>query len=195
MEKTIDMVLVGVGGQGTLVAGKVLARVAERMGLDVKISEVHGMSQRGGSVITHVRMGRAVASPLVEEGRAGCILAFEPLEALRWAPLLAEDGALFMNDESVVPQSVRTGAAAYPDGIAERLREAAAPGVRVHVLPAGRLARESGSARAVNMVLLGAFSRESGIPEPVFRDAIRDVFPERLRSINLDAFEAGRAAV
>ncbi len=193
MIKKLDLVLAGVGGQGTLVAGKLLGRVALKEGLDVRVSEVHGMAQRGGSVITYVRMGPRVHAPVVEPGQADVILAFEQLEALRWAHLLARGGVLLMNESRVIPMSVGMGQARYPEGVADRLQQVGDGRAVVRSLDATGLARETGSEKAVNIVMLGAMARCLAIGPEVFIEAIADVFASRLQDLNRKAFEAGFA--
>lgn len=192
MKDVMNIVLGGVGGQGTLVAGKLLGIVALKMGWDIKVSEVHGMSQRGGSVITYVRMGKKVYSPIIEKGMADYILAFEELEALRWAPLLAENGTLIMNQQRIIPVTVKIGNGVYPDHILKELKEAGKSGTTVVELDAESLAKESGSIRSVNMVMLGAMSRYASIPDSVWLDAICEVFPESLQTMNRTAFQKGK---
>lgn len=191
----LNIVLAGVGGQGTLVAGKLLGLVASRMGFDVKVSEVHGMAQRGGSVITYVRFGQVVASPIIEPGTADFILAFEELEALRWAPLLRQGGAMLINTTRTLPASVAIGQAQYPEGIVEELRARASAQTRVEAFDALRLAETAGSNRAVNLVLIGAMASLTAIDPAIFREAIDEVFPEKLRAINQRAFAAGSAII
>lgn len=191
----LNLILAGVGGQGTLVAGKLLGYVATRLGLDVKVSEVHGMAQRGGSVVTYVRMAPVVHAPVVEPGSADVILAFEELEALRWAHMLAEKGTLLINQSRVIPMSVGMGQAKYPENIIEQLRRAAGDKAVVHALPAGALAEQAGSARAVNIVMIGAMCAGLGLPEGIFTEAIDHVFPEKLRGINQKAFSLGSAII
>ena len=193
MISKLDLVLAGVGGQGTLVAGKLLGRVALKAGLDVHVSEVHGMAQRGGSVITYVRMAPNVHSPVVEPGQADFVLAFEQLEALRWAHLLARDGVLLMNMSRVIPMSVGMGQARYPDAVAAALQQAGDGRAVIRALDATRLAREAGSEKAVNIVMLGAMAHFLDIAPDVFTEAIDDVFPLKLQGINQKAFQAGFA--
>lgn len=191
VKKSINIVLAGVGGQGTLVAGKLLGAVACREGLDVKVSEVHGMAQRGGSVITYVRMSEKVNSPIVEQGTADYILAFEELEALRWSKLLKKDGVLLVNSQQIMPATVSTGQAEYPADIVATLQEKMGDRARVYAFDALDLARKAGSARAVNVVLVGALADITGIERAVFDEAIDAVFAEKYRAINHAAFKAG----
>jgi len=186
--KTTSIVIVGVGGQGTLLASNILGKVAMDSGYDVKVSEVHGMSQRGGSVITYVRYGEQVASPIVEEGGADILLAFEQLEALRWLPMLKKDGVMVMNTQKIAPMPVITGAAKYPEGIEEALRNA---GVKLYSCDALSIAEELGNSKAVNVVLIGLMARHSGIPRQLYEDAIRATVKPQFIELNLKAFAAG----
>lgn len=186
--KTTSIVIVGVGGQGTLLASNILGRVAMDSGCDVKVSEVHGMSQRGGSVITYVRYGDKVASPIVEAGGADILLAFEQLEALRWLPMLKKDGILVMNTQKIAPMPVITGAAEYPENIPQALREA---GVRLFACDALAIAESLGNAKAVNVVLIGLMARHSGLDRALCEDAIRATVKPQFVELNLKAFAAG----
>ncbi|MBS3938757.1 MAG: indolepyruvate oxidoreductase subunit beta [Peptococcaceae bacterium] len=185
---TQNILLVGVGGQGTILASKILAEVAVMQGLDVKMSEVHGMAQRGGSVVTHVLMGEQVKSPLVEKGEADFIVAFEKLEALRWAHYLREGGFIVVNDQRIDPMTVITGQALYSPEILETLQ---ADAEEVVVIDALQLAREVGSIKAVNVVLLGALAQKMQIEKSQWLEAIRRIVPAKALDLNLQAFEAG----
>ena len=151
-----SVMIVGVGGQGTLLASRMLGRVMLDAGYDVKVSEVHGMSQRGGSVVTYVRWGERVESPVINEGEADILLAFEQLEAARFLPYLKEGGMVLTNTQQIDPMPVITGAAAYPDGLIEKMQAA---GIDVDAIDALSLAEAAGSAKAVNIVLMGRLSR------------------------------------
>ena len=151
---TRNIVIVGVGGQGALLASKILGNLALRLGLDVKVSEVHGMAQRGGSVVTHVRMGERVLAPLVTEGEADTVLAFEPLEALRALPYLRQSGRVIVNTRRIPPMSVLTGAARYPGDVLEQLSAAA----DTLAFDAAAIAEAHNAPRAVNIALLGAMA-------------------------------------
>jgi len=190
----MNIVLAGVGGQGTLVAGKLLGILAIHLGLDVKVSEVHGMSQRGGSVITYVKIGRKVFSPIIEKGSADYCLAFEELEALRWSGLLKQDGVLIVNSQKIKPLPVLMGKAVYPDHIEESLTAAAGTNASVKEFDALTAALSAGSSRTVNMVMLGALSDQMTIPAEMWEKAIAEVFEgkEKLIPMNLKAFHAGR---
>ena len=176
-----DLVIVGVGGQGTLLASKILGRLALSENCGVKVSEVHGMSQRGGSVITHVRVGDSVHSPMVALGGADYLISFEALEAARAACYLKPGGTVIVNTQRILPMPVITGATAYP-----------AP-YRVESADALGIAVECGSQKALNLVLLGMFSRHLPFEEEAWRDAIAACVPPRTLEVNLAAFERGRA--
>ena len=183
----VNIMIVGVGGQGTLLTSRVLGAALLSRGYDVKVSEVHGMSQRGGSVVTYVRCGEKVYSPLVDLGEADYILAFEELEALRALPYLKEGGTLLMNAQRIDPMPVITGAAKYPEGIAETLQAQC----RLRQADALALAKEAGNARCANIVLLGLLARQMDLPEEVWLEAIRTTVPERFQEVNLKAFGLG----
>ena len=193
MIEQLNIVLAGVGGQGTLVAGKMLGMVASQIGLDVKVSEVHGMSQRGGSVITYVRMGRRVFSPVIEPGTADFVLAFEEVEALRWAHLLHHGGVMLVSTLRTIPLTVAMGKAVYPDNIIGSLRDAAGDRARIHSIDAVGLAAAAGNARSANLVMIGAMSACLDIPLPIYEQAINQVFAEKYRLANQKAFAAGSA--
>jgi len=190
----LNIVLAGVGGQGTLVAGKLLGIAAIKLGLDVKVSEVHGMSQRGGSVITYVRIGNKVFSPIIEHGTADYCLAFEELEGLRWSGLLKKGGTMIINSQKIRPLPVLMGKAEYPQDIKEVLEKASTEDSHVVEIDALATALAAGSSRAVNIVMLGALSYISGIPLPVWEESIMDVFTQKKKLIplNLQAFHFGR---
>lgn len=177
--------IVGVGGQGTLLASKLLGQVAMSNGFDVKVSEVHGMSQRGGSVCTYVRYGEAVASPIIDPGEADIVVAFEALEAARYLPYLKKSGVLIVNDQRIDPMPVITGAARYPQGLVEKL---GAQEITLIAKDALSLAAEAGSAKAVNVVLLGILAKHLDFPEADWQAAIDVVVPERFREMNRKAF-------
>ena len=185
-----DLVIVGVGGQGTLLASKILGRLALKQGCGVKVSEVHGMSQRGGSVITHVRVGDRVHSPIVTPGEADYLLSFEQLEAARAASFLKPDGIAIVNTQCILPMPVITGASAYPtDALAElgsrRIEKADALGIAV----------ECGSQKALNLVLLGMLSRHLPFTEEAWHEAIGACVPKKTLPVNIAAFTRGRELV
>ncbi len=187
-----NILIVGVGGQGTLLASRVLGAIAAIEGKDCKLSEVHGMSQRGGSVVTHVRIGDNIAAPLVTPGEADFILAFEKLEALRWGYYLRKDGKLLVNDQEIMPMPVITGAMAYPDGIYAKLAEEGRDTVVVDGL---KLAAEAGNTKAVNVVMIGALCAIEGVKYEVALEAVRRSVPAKLLAVNEKALVAGYKSV
>lgn len=189
LDRTLTVLLVGVGGQGTILAGSLLAMAAADAGLDVKVSEIHGMSQRGGSVSTVVRMGKKVESMVADPGCADVIVAFESVEALRAQDYLREGGKMFVNDEVIVPVSVAIGNFEMPEDIEVKLDELGA--VRI---PAGQIAREVGSPRSTNVVLVGALSTALPFSVEDWEDAISRRVPPKTVEANLKAFRQGRAA-
>ena len=187
--KTTSIMIVGVGGQGTLLASKLLGNVLLQQGFDVKLSEVHGMSQRGGSVVTYVRYGEKVYSPVVDQGEADYILSFELLESARWISYLKKDGRLITNTHQTPPMPVITGAAVYPENIVEKL-SAQAEVIALDALP---MAEAAGSAKAVNVVLIGVLSKLLPFPEEVWMKAIEETVPAKFLELNTQAFAAGRS--
>ena len=188
--ETTNIVICGVGGQGILLASEVLALAALKAGLDVKKSEVHGMAQRGGSVVSHVRFGSKVYSPLVEEGSAHVLLAFEKAEALRWVHYLHPGkGICIVNDVEIVPVMVTAGLDSYPENVVERLRRAVDS---VYLVRGRDLASQAGNPRTENVALLGALSQVLSLPAEAWRDALAARVPEKFLSANLRAFELGR---
>lgn len=185
---TKNIMIVGVGGQGTLLASRLLGAALLSQGYDVKVSEVHGMSQRGGSVITYVRYGDAVASPMIDAGEADIILAFEQLEAARWLPHLKPGGKLICNTQRIDPMPVITGAAEYPQGIPEAIATA---GADIQAIDALALAAQVGSVRAVNVVLLGTLAKQMDIGASVWEEAIRQNVKPAFVAMNLKAFALG----
>ncbi len=189
MSKNASILIAGVGGQGTVLASKILGLVATKAGLDVKQSEIHGMSQRGGSVVTHVRFGEKVYSPLVAKGTADIIMAFEELEALRYLPYLKKDGLMIVNQQQMLPMPVITGAAQYPEGPVE---EMTGRGIRVKAINASAIGREKGDARAANVVLLGILANELSFPKEYWTEALEESLKPKLLAMNLAAFKAGQ---
>ena len=181
--------IVGVGGQGTLLTSRILGRLATRAGYDVKLSEVHGMAQRGGSVVTFVRYGETVAEPIVEEGQADVLIAFERLEALRYLHFLKKDGVVIVNDWRIDPITVVTGAAEYPEGILDSLKAAR----RTIVVEGTQEAIRLGAPKAFNVVVLGAAARHMHFAKEDWLEVIRQTVPPRTVETNLKAFEAGYA--
>lgn len=188
MNKSI--MIVGVGGQGTLLASRILGSALLSKGYDVKVSEVHGMSQRGGSVVTYVKYGEKVYSPVIGEGEADLILAFEQLEAARWLSCLKKDGKVVVNTQKIDPMSVVIGDSVYPDGVIDAVKNAGATVVELDALP---LAVEAGSPKAVNVVLIGAMAKNTDIDKEIWLDAVKACVPEKFLELNLKAFELGYA--
>lgn len=189
---TKNIMIVGVGGQGTLLASKMLGYVLLQQGYDVKVSEVHGMSQRGGSVVTYVRYGKKVYSPVIDKGEADVIISFEKLEAARWLEFLKKDGTIITNTQEVEPMPVITGAAAYPENLIEKMQAA---GAKVDAKDFLSIAQEAGSAKAVNIALMGRLSTYfPEISDERWQDAIEKIVPPKFLDLNKKAFEAGRNA-
>ncbi len=184
---TKNIMIVGVGGQGTLLASRILGNTVINEGYDVKVSEVHGMSQRGGSVVTYVKYGEKVYSPIVDRGEADIILAFELLEAYRALPYLKKGGKMIVNNQQIDPMPVITGAAKYPENIAEKLGTA----VDTTVVDALSAAKEAGNMKAVNVVLIGVMAKMTDIPYEKWVETIKTTVPEKFLDVNLKAFETG----
>lgn len=182
-----DIIIVGVGGQGILLASCVLGRLAMDAGLDIKVSEVHGMSQRGGDVITHVRVGEKVLSPLVTEGEADAILSFELMEAARALPFLREGGRIVVNSQKIEPVTVKIGAAEYPEGIDALLRSRG----RVLEFDARAVAAECDAPKSVNIALLGAFAAGESFTQEAWLAAVEACVPPKTIEANRRAFLAG----
>ena len=191
MMETKNIMIVGVGGQGSLLASKLLGYLLLNEGLDVKVSEVHGMSQRGGSVVTYVRYGDKVASPVIDEGEADCIVSFELLEAARWLPYLKKDGQIVTNIQQIDPMPVVTGAMEYPENLVEKMK---ASGARVDAMDCVSLAEKAGSVKAVNLVLLGRLSHYFSFSDEAWQNAIRNCVPPKFLEMNQKAFELGKNA-
>ena len=189
LDGTKTILLVGVGGQGTILAGNILAMTAAEAGLDVKVSEIHGMSQRGGSVSTVIRVGAHVDSMIADPGCADVVVAFEAVEALRAQQFLRAGGTMFVNDEQIVPVSVHVGNFSMPADVHERHEQIGAV-----TIPAGEIARAAGSPRSTYVVLVGALSTALPFSEEAWRDAIAKRVPAHTVEANLEAFERGREA-
>ena len=187
MSNTTNIMIVGVGGQGTLLASRILGNVVIREGYDVKVSEVHGMSQRGGSVVTYVKFGQKVHSPIIDQGEADIILAFELLEAYRALPYLKTGGRLIVNDQQINPMPVITGTADYPADILGKLRASG----DLTAVDALALAKEAGSIKAVNVVLIGLMAKSTTIPYESWIETIKTTVPPKFLEINLKAFDLG----
>ena len=187
--KAINILIVGVGGQGTLLASKLMGKIFIDSGMDVKVSEVHGMSQRGGSVVTYVRASEnKVYSPVIDLGEADMIISFEALESARWLPYLKENGIVIANTAQIDPMPVIMGNAEYPENILGKIEE---KGVRVISADALSLAEQAGSAKAVNIVLLAIAAKALGFDKEECLNAIRATVPAKTIEINEKAFELG----
>ena len=186
--KTTSLMIVGVGGQGTLLASKLLGRLLVSEGYDVKVSEVHGMSQRGGSVVTYVRFGEKVYSPIVERGEADYIISFEKAEAARWLPFLKTGGTMIVNTQQIDPMPVIIGAAEYPENVIDEMKTL---GVEIDAIDALTPALEAGSAKAVNIVLMGRLARHFGIPREKWTAAIEQSVAPKFVEMNEKAFALG----
>lgn len=186
--KDTKILIAGVGGQGTLLASMILGQVAMDAGLDVKLSEVHGMAQRGGSVVTYAKFGEKVYSPIIEKGGADILVAFELLEAQRWIPYLKKDGHLISNTQKILPMPVITGAEKYPENIEEKIKALYGDAVFADALS---LAREAGSAKAVNCVMLGVLAGKMDFDRDAWTGAIKKVVKPKFLEMNLKAFELG----
>jgi len=186
--RNLSILIAGVGGQGTLLTSQVLGAAAMKAGYDVKMSEVHGMAQRGGSVVTYVRIGKNVNSPVIEKGRADILLCFEKLEALRWIDYAKEDGTVIVNDQRIDPMPVIIGSVKYPEGVIEKL-SARFP----NVLPVKALdaARELGNIKVLNIVMLGLMAKNTDIPVETWHEAIRETVKEKFVDLNIKAFDKG----
>ena len=189
MKMTKNVMIVGVGGQGSLLASKMLGHILLQEGYDVKVSEVHGMSQRGGSVVTYVRFGEKVYSPIIDKGEADFIISFEQLEAARYLEYLKPDGRIVTNIQQIDPMPVIIGAAQYPEDLIGKMK---AKGVNVDAMDCLSLAEQAGSSKAVNIVLMGRLSRYFDFTVEKWEQAIRDLVPAKFVELNLKAFALGR---
>lgn len=189
--ETKNIIIVGVGGQGSLLASKILGHLLLCQGYDVKVSEVHGMSQRGGSVITYVRFGDKVFSPVVDKGTADFIVSFEILETARWLSYLKPDGQIVTNTQQIDPMPVITGAMTYPENLVEKMK---ANGLKVDAMNCLELAKKAGSQKAVNIVLLGRLSHYFDIGEDAWQKSLEANVPSKFLELNKKAFELGKLA-
>jgi len=186
--KVTNVLIVGVGGQGTILASRILSYLGHRSGFDVKVSEIHGMAQRGGSVVTQVRMGEKVYSPLIGVGQADIILAFERLEALRWIHYLKKDGTIIINDQAIEPVPVIMGLMEYPKGIVDRIRGRVRDTIAIDALS---LARKHGNDKASNVVLMGVLARKMGFSKEDCTNALEAKVPPKFLELNKKAFDEG----
>ncbi|MCE5194063.1 MAG: indolepyruvate oxidoreductase subunit beta [Nitrospiraceae bacterium] len=191
MEKG-NIIFCGVGGQGILLASEITSFALMKAGFDIKKSEVHGMAQRGGSVVAHMRFGDKVYSPLIEPGTVDIALAFEMLESLRYLPYLNKNSRVIVNTQKILPSSVSTGIETYPENILEELNK---KGLTVFPVDAFEIAESAGEIRAVNMALVGALSVFLPVEEKLFHDVISEHMPEKIRKVNTDAFIKGRSII
>ena len=183
----MNILIVGVGGQGTLLSSRVLGKYAELTGQECKLSEVHGMAQRGGSVVTHVRMADKVYAPIITMGDVDVLIAFEELEALRWKHYLKEDGYLVVNSQKIFPMPVIMGVEKYPENIESECKSVK----NCHFINAVELAENVGSAKATNIVMLGALCKLCDWDKELMSQAVAECVPEKFRALNLKAFEIG----
>ena len=188
---TKNIMIVGVGGQGSLLASKMLGKLLLSQGYDVKVSEVHGMSQRGGSVVTYVRYGEKVYSPIIDKGEADYIISFEKLEAARYVSYLKKGGKIIVSTQEIDPMPVITGAAQYPENLIEKMQAAGADVDAIHALS---LAMEAGSSKAVNLVLMGRLSKYFDASEDAWMEALEACVPPKFLELNKKAFAMGRDA-
>ena len=187
--ETKSIMIVGVGGPGSLLASRLIGNVLLQQGYDVKVSEVHGMSQRGGSVVTYVKYGDEVLSPIVCKGEADIIISFEQLESARWLPYLKKGGHLVTSTQMIDPMPVITGVASYPENIIDKIK---AQGVDVISVDALELAEEAGNSKASNVVLMGVVSTKMDFDKAVWDKAIEECVPAKFLELNKKAFELGR---
>ncbi|PKM47955.1 MAG: indolepyruvate oxidoreductase subunit beta [Firmicutes bacterium HGW-Firmicutes-8] len=183
-----NILIVGVGGQGTILASRILSSLAQQEGHDVKVSEIHGMAQRGGSVVTQVRMGKKVFSPLIAEGQADIILSFERLEALRWMQYLKNGGTMIINDQAIEPVPVLLGLQEYPGNIIDRIRSRIPDTIAIDALA---LARKCGNDKSSNVVLMGVLARKMGFAKEKCIKSLEEKVPAKFLELNKQAFEEG----
>ena len=189
MSETRSIMIVGVGGQGSLLASRLLGNVLLAQGYDVKVSEVHGMSQRGGSVVTYVKYGEKVFSPVIEKGEADVIISFEQLESARWLSFLKKGGKLITSTQKLDPMPVITGVAQYPDDIIEKMEKL---NIEVTAVDALSLAEQAGNSKASNVVLMGVVASKTDFEAKLWQDAIEQCVPDKFLELNKKAFELGK---
>ena len=187
--ETKSIMIVGVGGQGTLLTSRILGGITTHAGFDVKLSEEHGMAQRGGSVVSHVRFGESIASPIIRKGEADIVLSFEELEAIRWAEFLKPDGIVITNSQKILPMSVSAGSDKYPENIPDILSRSSIANICVDAI--GK-AIELGNQKCLNVVLLGVLAHKLPmIDSNLWKESIKEKVPQKLQELNLKAFDAG----
>lgn len=184
----MNILISAVGGQGALLASRILGKLAQKMGKDIKLSEVHGMSQRGGSVVTYVRIGDKVYSPVIEKGTADYIIAFEQLEGARYIEWLKKDGTLILSTQQIDPMPVVTGAVEYPNNLIAELSKLP---IKLYTTDAVELATQAGNVKATNVVLIGILASITNISKEIWEEAIKETVPQKLLEVNLKAFELG----
>ncbi len=189
---TKSIMIVGVGGQGSLLASRLMGNVLLSQGFDVKVSEVHGMSQRGGSVVTYVKYGEKVSSPIIDKGEADLIISFEQLEAARWVSYLKADGKIIVSTQETNPMPVIIGTATYPENIVERIK---ALGIDIIPVDALKIAEDLGNAKASNVVIMGVVSKLLSFDEKCWDDAIEACVPPKFLELNKKAFKAGKEII
>ncbi len=188
--RVYNVLIVGVGGQGIILASDVLGRVAAAHGYDVKKNEIHGMAQRGGSVSSHVRFGKTVYSPIIKMGEADVLLSFEQIETLRYFPFLSEKGKVIVNDQKILPPAVFTGKQEYPADVLTRIKEKVSDAV---VVNGDEVAKKIGNPRVVNVIFLGVLSKYLDIPVEVWEKVLKESLKPKLVDINIKAFHEGRS--
>ncbi len=188
--RVYNILIVGVGGQGIILASDVLGKVAAAHGYDVKKNEIHGMAQRGGSVSSHIRFGKTVYSPIIRTGEADVLLSFEQIETLRYFPFLSEKGKVIVNDQKILPPAVFTGKQEYPPDVLARIKEKVADAV---VVNGDEVAKKIGNPRVVNVIFLGVLSKYLDIPVEVWEKVLKESLKPKLVDINIKAFHEGRA--
>ena len=189
-DRVYNVLIVGVGGQGIILASDVLGRAAARHGYDVKKNEIHGMAQRGGSVSSHIRFGKTVSSPIIKMGDADVLLSFEQIETLRYFPYLSEKGKVIVNDQKILPPAVFTGKQEYPTDVISKIKEKVPDAV---VVDGAAVASEIGNPRVANVIFLGVLSKYLDIPAETYEDVLRESLKPKLVDINLKAFHQGRS--
>lgn len=189
-DRVYNVLIVGVGGQGIILASDVLGRAAARHGYDVKKNEIHGMAQRGGSVSSHIRFGKTVSSPIIKMGDADVLLSFEQIETLRYFPYLSEKGKVIVNDQKILPPAVFTGKQEYPADVISKIKEKVPDAV---VVDGAAVASEIGNPRVANVIFLGVLSKYLDIPAETYEEVLRESLKPKLVDINLKAFHQGRS--
>jgi len=185
-----NVLIVGVGGQGIILASDVLGRVAARHGYDVKKNEIHGMAQRGGSVSSHVRFGESVSSPIIKVGEADVLVSFEQIETIRYFPFLSDKGKVIINDHKILPPAVFTGKQEYPPDVIGKIKEKVPDATVVNGI---ELAEKLGNPRVLNVIFLGVLSKYLDIPVETYEEVLKESLKPKLVEINLKAFQEGRA--